>query len=62
MYYWSMTPAGFGSGDAYVWREFEFLDINYVDADRAARPVINVTTDDGFTSGDGTASRPYQIS
>ena len=25
------------------------------------RPVINVTTDNGFTSGDGTASNPYVI-
>ena len=28
----------------------------------SVRPVINVTTDNGFTSGDGTASNPYVLS
>ena len=61
MYYWSMTPAGFSRGNALVWGEFGTLAYNFVNIRSAARPVINVTTDDGFTSGDGTASRPYQI-
>ena len=60
--YWSMTPATFNYGYAYVWAENAGL-YNYgaVDNDYAVRPVINVTTDDGFTSGDGTASSPYVI-
>ena len=62
MYYWSMTPAGFGYGDAFVWGEFEGLHIGSVDDYDAARPVINVTTENGFTFGDGTAGSPYQIS
>ena len=62
MYYWSMTPADFDIGRAYVWYEFVGLDGNFVGNDRAVRPVINVTTDNGFTSGDGTASDPYILS
>ena len=62
MYYWSMTPAAFNTGDARVWSEREYLVDNGVDTDLAVRPVINVTTDNGFTSGDGTASSPYVIS
>ena len=62
VWYWSMSPTYF-DGYAYVWDESEFLDSNYVDyyRDGAIRPVINVTTDNGFTSGDGTASNPYVI-
>ena len=60
--YWSMTPAGFTRGGALVWRESDRLYAYYVDGDGAVRPVINVTTENGFTSGDGTASSPYTIS
>ena len=60
--YWSMTPAAFYGGYAYVWNESEILDYNAVNDYGAVRPVINVTTDDGFTSGDGTASSPYVLS
>ena len=60
--YWSMSPATFGNGYAFVWFEGEIL-INYsVVSKYAVRPVINVTTDNGFTSGNGTASNPYVIS
>ena len=62
MYYWSMTPAAFRYGFAGVWYEFAPLSNGNVADYIAVRPVINVTTDDGFTSGDGTASRPYTIS
>ena len=61
-WYWSMTPAGFGNVSAFVWRGFGGLHGDVVDYYRAVRPVINVTTDNGFTSGDGTASNPYVIS
>ena len=63
MYYWSMTPADFDSDYARVWYEDEFLtngSVYYYFF--AVRPVINVTTDNGFTSGDGTASSPYVLS
>ncbi len=61
VWYWSMSPAAFNYDLAYVWYEGEYLDRNYVNFDYAVRPVINVTTDNGFTSGDGTASNPYII-
>ena len=67
--YWTMTPA-FSSSYyiVYVWREDDYLnyDVVYSTAininDNVLRPVINVTTDNGFTSGDGTAETPYVIS
>ena len=62
IYYWSMTPAGFNDGFASVWGEFDSLYILNVDNYFAVRPVINVTTDNGFTSGDGAASNPYILS
>ena len=60
-WYWSMTPAGFSDGFADVWGGNGVLVRNYVDGLDTVRPVINVTTDNGFTSGDGTASNPYVI-
>ena len=61
-WYWSMTPANFSLGRAVVWIEFDSLVNDFVGFDHAVRPVINVTTENGFTSGDGTASSPYTIS
>ena len=61
-YYWTMTPADFTNDIAYVWYEDDYLNSNDVNDSNAVRPVINVTTDNGFTSGDGTASNPYVIS
>ena len=60
--YLSMTPADDGFGVATVWDEGDGLIINLVDIGAAVRPVINVTTENGFTSGDGTASDPYVVS
>ena len=57
--YWSMTPSNFFNGYAYVWGEFDGFFDNSVSAQRAVRPVINVTTNNGFASGDGTAQNPY---
>ena len=63
MYYWTMTPAAFAYGSAFVWDEYAYLNRSDVLNGRdAVRPVINVTTDNGFASGDGTASSPYVIS
>ena len=62
MPYWSMSPAYFDYRGASVWFEFEIFGSNgtvYGNAD--VRPVINVTTENGFVSGDGTASNPYVI-
>ena len=61
-WYWSMTPAAFRRGNAYVWFEYGGLGNGGVGNSGAVRPVINVTTENGFTSGDGTASSPYTIS
>ena len=61
--YWSMSPAYFNGGHAFVWVEAEALGNYYVDDGFSGlRPVINLLTDNGFTSGDGTASNPYVIS
>ncbi len=60
--YWTMTPADFFNGFAGVDGGFETLGSAYVAGIFAARPVINVTTDNGFTSGDGTVSNPYVLS
>ena len=60
--YWSMTPAGFGDGYARVWDEGEDLSSGDVYSGGAVRPVINVTTENGFTSGDGTLENIYVIS
>ena len=60
--YWSMTPADFSYDYAIVWREDGYLAYDYVYNYNAVRPVINVTTENGFTSGDGTISNPYVIS
>ena len=63
MYYWTMTPAAFTDGSAGVWSEHGYrFDSDVSDRNDAVRPVINVTTDNGFASGDGTASSPYVIS
>ena len=62
MWYWSMTPAGFRDGGATVWGEFGNLHYRSVGDIDAARPVINVTTENGFTSGDGTLENIYVIS
>ncbi len=58
--YWTMTPSQFISSNfpwygGYVMYNFSMSNVTYI------RPVINVTTDNGFTSGDGTASNPYVI-
>ena len=60
-WYWSMTPAVFDGAYALVWSEFDALSASNVRNRYAVRPVINVTTDNGFVSGDGTAQNPYVI-
>ena len=62
MYYWSMTPAAFGNADASVWIGNGALGNDGVSNGDAVRPVINVTTENGFASGDGSASNPYVLS
>ena len=59
LWYWGMTPAGFGGDCANVWGEFGGLGSYIVNDRYAVRPVINVTTNNGFASGDGTAQNPY---
>ena len=62
-WYWSMTPADFFDGRASVWYEDVGLcDVNVAYHRGAVRPVINVTTNNGFTSGSGTVSDPYTLS
>ena len=61
MYYWSMTPISFSFDHSYVLYESDTLNFNDVHQWYAVRPVINVTTENGFASGNGTASTPYVI-
>ena len=62
IWYWSMTSGLYVHGSAAVWGVSEGLDYGGPIVDyHAVRPVINVITDDGFTSGDGTTSSPYVI-
>ena len=60
--YWSMTPAVFDDDFARVWHEGAYLGDGRVGSANAARPVINVTTENGFTSGDGTVENVYVLS
>ena len=57
--YWGMTPSGFDTGSARVWSEFGDANNYYVYRLAAVRPVINVTTNNGFASGDGSVENPY---
>ena len=59
--YWSMTPSNFFNGYAYVWGELGGLSYYVVGNHSAVRPVINVTTNNGFASGDGTVENAYVI-
>ena len=59
MPYWSMTPAVFSNGNAYVW--FEGLDYYRVNYNYAVRPVINLTTENCTLTGDGTLDNPYML-
>ena len=61
-WYWSMSPAYFYGGTAIVWGGNVILGAIYVDDYNGVRPVINVTTENGFTSGDGSTENPYIIS
>ena len=60
--YWSMTPGDFPTAHARVWYEVGVLSFDEMDDLNAVRPVINVTTNNGFASGSGTVSDPYVIS
>ncbi len=65
LWYWSMTPSSEDGGYenmVRVYYENAFLaDLGAFNSNLSLRPVINVTTENGFTSGDGTASSPYVI-
>ena len=59
--YWSMTPAIFNISSS-VWEETNYISTSSLSISRVIRPVINVTTENGFTSGDGTAENVYVLS
>ena len=61
-YYWSMSPAYFDFGRAYTWGTVGDLNYDYViNGAGGLRPVINLTTDNGFASGSGTSSDTYVL-
>ena len=59
IWYWSMTPIY--SDQAMNLIESIYMYNYNVDWNFYLRPVINVTTENGFTSGDGTSENPYVI-
>ena len=59
--YWSMSPLALDSFGIYVYCGYRGLASDSTASRRFLRPVINVTADNGFTSGDGTALSPYVI-
>jgi len=64
--YWTMSPYYFNSGNlgATVWnvpRE-GYITGNYAGYGIGMRPVLNLKADVEITSGNGTASTPYQVS
>ena len=60
--YWSMTPCVVMEEVSFVFYEKNSIIFQYYGNTYFIRPVINVKVDNGFTSGDGTASNPYVIS
>ena len=62
MWYWSMTPIYLNNEDiVFMFVSTSSLVFANLNVGFTIRPVINVTTNNGFTSGDGTASNPYII-
>ena len=62
-HYWTMTPSDFNIiGRAYVGIISDSVDVRLSGNTSGVRPVINVSIDNGFTSGDGTLENPYVIS
>ena len=63
LWYWSMTPSSEDGGYenmVRVWCENAFLtSLGAFNMNLSLRPVINVTTENGFTSGDGSVENPY---
>ena len=65
-FYWTMTPALVENEHSQVWIAYGGFGLVWQPNDERThidvRPVINVTTENGFTSGDGTSENPYVIS
>mgnify|MGYP004466175421 CR=1 FL=1 len=62
-YFWTMSPAGFASGNSSVWYVYATGGIynrNVYNVD-AVRPVLNLTADT-LATGSGTSSDPFVIS
>ena len=62
-FYWTMTPSDLIiGGKAYLRIQNMYID-GYLSSNiTGIRPVINVSIDNGFESGDGTLENPYVIS
>ena len=63
LWYWSMTPSSEDGGYENMVRVYcenaSLTNLGAFNINLSLRPVINVTTDNGFVSGDGTAQNPY---
>ena len=62
-YFWTMSPAGFGSGNSRVWlvNSTGFINSFSVYNTYAVRPVI-ILTADTLATGSGTSSDPFVVS
>lgn len=61
-YFWTMSPAGFGYSNSYVWFVYDSgrINIDSVIEIRTVRPVLNLNANTRAT-GSGTSSDPYII-
>ncbi|MBD9106110.1 hypothetical protein EGW03_06630, partial [bacterium] len=63
IYWWTMSPAGFGTGSSPIWTvPFKgTVDANSVHATLNLRPVLNLTADTQISDGDGTINSPFIV-
>lgn len=58
-----MSPAGFASGNSYVWDVNTSGNVYYINVTIAGRlrPVLNLTVDTQISDGDGTKENPFIV-
>ncbi len=64
IYWWTMSPAGFASGNSYVWNVYASgnIDSIIVNITYRLRPVLILNADTQISDGDGTKENPFTIS
>ena len=63
IYWWTMSPAGFASGNSYVWNVYASgnIDSIIVNITYRLRPVLILNADTQISDGDGTKENPFTI-